>query len=253
MRNTAEPASTHYIGGRWLRLASFIATSLLLSAGLCICALMLVTPSVGDAPTLVREFSAKHQLIYREEQPPTRFTAALVATEDHRFYSAMDIGIDPFALARLITAYTVDGKDAGGSSIAQQLAKMLYTPNHGGEFSVDLKQVILAIKLHFFYSSDDILKMYSDVAYFGGGYYGLEAASEGYFGRRMADLSWLQAALLAGIVNAPSADNPRLHATRALRRCRHVFRRLVAVGYLSQKQAALALKEPLELAPKRPR
>lgn len=252
MRNTAEPASTHHIGGRWLRLASSAAISLLVSVGFCICVLMLVTPSVRDAPTLVREFSTKHHVIYREEQPPTRFTASLVATEDHRFYSTLDIGIDPVALARLITAYTVDGKDVGGSSIAQQLAKMLYTPNHGAEFSVDVKQVILAIKLHFFYSNDDILKMYSDVAYFGGGYYGLEAASEGYFGRRMADLSWLQAALLAGIVNAPSADNPRLRPARALHRYRHVFRRLVAVGYLSQKQAALAAKESLGLIPKHP-
>jgi penicillin-binding protein 1A len=214
--------------------------------------LVVITPSVRDAPTLARDFSAKHHGAYSETQISTRFADSLVATEDHRFYSALDIGVDPFALARLVTAYLTDGKDAGGSSIDQQLAKMLYTPDRSGAFFVDLEQVVLSIKIHFAYSDTDIIKMYSKVAYFGSGYYGLEAASEGYFGRHMADLSWIQAAMLAGIVNAPSADNPRIHRARALRRSRHVFRRLVMVGYLSQEQAALAVNEPLGLIPKYP-
>lgn len=157
MQNAARPASVYSINGRWLRLACFAVITLLVSGIFCICVLMLATPSVRDAPMRVREFSAKHRAVYPAAQPPTRFTASLVATEDHRFYSALDMGVDPFALTRLVIAFAVDGKDAGGSSIDQQLAKMLYTPDRGGNFLVDLKQVILAMKIHLFYSNKEIM------------------------------------------------------------------------------------------------
>jgi len=93
------------------------------------------------------------------------------------------------------------------------------------------------------------LAMYAEVVYFGNGYYGLEAASCGYFGRQPADLTWAQAAMLAGVLNAPSLYNPRIHPSLARWRETHVFRRLVAVGALSEAQAKAALSQPLDVVP----
>jgi membrane peptidoglycan carboxypeptidase len=91
--------------------------------------------------------------------------------------------------------------------------------------------------------------MYAEVAYFGDGYYGLTAASCGYFGKEPADLNWAQAAMLAGVVNAPTADDPRTHPLAARAREAHVFDRLVAVGDLTRAQAGAAFAQPLALAP----
>ena len=84
---------------------------------------------------------------------------------------------------------------------------MLYTPDGAGP-GAQAEEVILGIKLDLSYSKAEILRMYADIAYFGHGYYGLAAASCGYFGVTPDGLSWPQAALLAGMMQAPSADNP---------------------------------------------
>jgi membrane carboxypeptidase/penicillin-binding protein PbpC len=87
---------------------------------------------------------------------------------------------------------------------------MLYTPGGSGP-GAQAEQVILGIKLDLSYSKPQILRLYADVAYFGHGYFGLARASCGYFGVTPAGLTWSQAALLAGLVQAPSADNPVAH------------------------------------------
>jgi membrane peptidoglycan carboxypeptidase len=111
--------------------------------------------------------------------------------------------------------------------------------------AIELEQVGLAVKLFLTYSKQQILQMYSDVAYFGDGNYGLAAASCGYFGIRPRALSWPEAALLAGLVQGPSADDPLQHPVRARRREEHVFGRLVATGKLTQPQASAALAQPM--------
>ena len=90
--------------------------------------------------------------------------------------------------------------------------------------------------------------MSASVAYFGDGYYGLAAASCGYFGVAPAALSWPQAALLAGLMQAPSADNPVTHFTLARAREAHVLARLAATRTLTRAQADRAYREPLHLA-----
>src|SRR6266536_1966839 len=111
------------------------------------------------------------------------------------------------AIARVSASWLTGGGagDQGGATIYQQLAKLLYTPGRSGA-GVELEQVSLAVKLFMTYSSQQILQMYSEVAYFGNGDYGLAAASCGYFGIPPRAMSWPQAALLAGLVeNAGSA------------------------------------------------
>jgi membrane peptidoglycan carboxypeptidase len=229
---------------RLRRLAAAAAAALLLAA-LAFTGLLLVTPSVGNAPALARAAARAHHAAYPGPPVPRRFAEALVATEDHRFYS--EPGIDPFAIGRVILGWLTGQPDQGGSTLFQQLAKMLYTPGRSGLAAVT-EQVVLGIKLAFAYPRAEILQMYADVAYFGHGYYGLAAASCGYFGKPPARLSWPQAALLAGLVQAPSADDPLAHYASARAREAHVLGRLAATGTLSPAQAARAYRQPLHLA-----
>jgi membrane carboxypeptidase/penicillin-binding protein PbpC len=209
--------------------------------------LLLVTPSASKATARARLQAAAHGISYPGPPPPRRFTEALVATEDQRFYSPFDPGIDPLAIVRAALNEIAGYRgDPGGSTIAQQLAKMLYTTRRDGPVA-KMEHVALAIKLSFAYSKSQILSMYAEAAYFGGGYYGLAAASCGYFGLRPADLTWEQAAMLAGVVNAPTADDPRTHPHAARSREKHVLDRLVAVGDLTRSQAKATLAQPLAL------
>jgi membrane peptidoglycan carboxypeptidase len=138
-------------------------------------------------------------------------------------------------------------QDQGGSTIAQQLAKMLYTPGRSG-VKTELEQVTLAVKLNMTYTKAQILRMYAEVAYYGHGYYGLAQASCGYFGHPPADLTVVQAAMLAGVVNAPTYDDPLSYPVQARARLVHVLGRMRAVGYLTQQQENNALNAPLGLS-----
>ena len=221
-----------------------MALGLLLLGVLALGGLFLLTPSVGDAQARVQQLDRQHHVAYPGPPVPARFAASLVSTEDHRFYS--EPGIDPFAVGRLILGRIRGRTDQGGATLYQQLAKMLYTPGRSG-VTVEAEQVALGIKLALSYPKRQILRMYADVAYFGHGYYGLGAASCGYFGVSPAKLSWPQAATLAGLVQAPSADDPILHFAAARAREAHVLGRLAATGRLSQAQAASAYRLPLRL------
>lgn len=204
--------------------------------------IMTVTPSVGRAWSIARAEAKSHHAVFPGPRVPYKFSAALIATEDHRFGS--EPGVDPYAIARVLLARLTGGGDQGGATLYQQLAKALYTPGKGG-IPTEIEQIALAIKLKYSYSDAQILRMYSAVVYFGNGFYGLEAASCGYFGRRPGKLSWPQAAVLAGLVQAPSAYDPLLFPRLARAREQHVMARLVATGVLTQRQATAALAAPI--------
>ncbi len=231
-------------GLRLLRRLMTLVVVLVVLAALALGALLLVTPSVANAPTLARQQDVAHHSVYPGPPVPARFAAALVATEDHRFYS--EPGIDPLAVARVVEAAVTGQGDQGGATLDQQLAKLLYTDGKSG-VPVKAEQVGLAVKLYLSYSHSQILQMYADVAYFGHGYYGLSAASCGYFGIPSAGLSWPEAAMLAGLVQGPSTDDPILHFARARAREQHVLGRLVATGTLTEAQANTAYSQQLRL------
>ena len=205
--------------------------------------LLLVTPSVGNARSLVRAQDLAHHVVYPGPPVPARFATALVATEDHRFYS--EPGIDLFAVGRVALSYAAGHGIQGGATLYQQLAKMLYTGGRSDSAKIEAEQVALAVKLYLTYTRPQIQRMYADVAYFGNNDYGLAAASCGYFGVQPARLSWPQAALLAGLVQGPSVDDPLTHPANARAREVHVIGRLVATGKLTQAQGSAALAVPL--------
>jgi membrane peptidoglycan carboxypeptidase len=229
---------------RWLRRALIAVLSLALAVMLAVVALLVATPSVSNAPLLAQAFDRAHHAVYPGPPVPARFAKALVSTEDHRFYA--EPGFDPVAIGRVILGRVTGKPDQGGATLYQQLAKMLYTPGRSGAL-VEAEQITLGIKLDLSFPKPEILRWYADVAYFGQGHYGLAAASCGYFGVTPAGLSWPQAALLAGLVQAPSADNPVAHPRVARAREAHVLGRLVATGTLTAAQAARAYRAPLHL------
>ncbi len=206
--------------------------------------LLMVTPAVSNAPALTRALDRAHGAAYPGPPVPQRVADSLVATEDQRFYS--EAGIDPIAVARVIVGHLTGGPGQGASTLYQQLAQMLYTPGRSG-VQAEAEQVLLGIKLGLSYPEAEILRMYANVTYFGHGYYGLAAASCGYFGTGPAQLSWGQAAMLAGLVQAPSADDPLSHFANARASEAHVLSRLAATGRLTQAQAARAYRQPLHM------
>lgn len=230
---------------RWLRRLTAVIMALVILAGVIFIGLVLITPSVSNAPVLAQAIDRAHQAPYPGPPVPPKFAASLVSTEDHRFYT--EPGIDFFAVARLAAVQITGGPDPGGATLYQQLAKMLYTPGRTGILTQG-EQAVLGIKLDIVYSKPAILQLYADVVYFGNGFYGLERASCGYFGKAPRMLSWGQAAMLAGLVQAPTAYDPLTNLTAARARQAHVLARLVATGKLTPAQAARAYRQPLRLA-----
>jgi len=229
---------------RRIRRLLAMAVALVLLGGIMFAGLLIVAPSVANAPALALALAKAHHAAYPGQPVPERFAAALVATEDHRFYS--EAGIDPLALARVTAGYLVSKPGQGGTTIYQQLAKTLYVSDRSGTLAKS-EQALLGIKLALSYPKATILQMYSSIAYFGHGYYGLGAASCGYFAVASAALTWPQAALLAGLVQAPSADDPLAHFTLARAREAHVLDRLAALGTITRAQAERAYQQSLHL------
>jgi membrane peptidoglycan carboxypeptidase len=243
VQGTAEIMNGYYQRQRrrwWVRLLRagigtavvIIALSLAAFGGL-----MLVTPSVANAPRVAAAQDAAHDVAYPGPPLSSRWVTALLATEDHRFGS--EPGVDPYAVGKAVAGVFVHSDDPGGATIYQQLAKLLYTPGESG-VTVEAKQVALAVKLRYSFPGSQILRMYADVTYYGSGFYGIEAASCGYFGVMPARLSWPQAAMLAGLVNGPSLDDPLTNPVNGRARELHVISRMVATGALTPAQAAAA-------------
>jgi membrane peptidoglycan carboxypeptidase len=229
---------------RYLKRAAIGLAAVIVVLAIAAGALWVATPSASQATALAEAQARQHGITYPGPVVPENFARPLVATEDHRFYS--EPGVDLLAVGRVVQAKVTNGSDQGGATIEQQLAKMLYTPAQAG-FNAELKQVVLAVKLNLTYSKQQILDLYAEVAYYGHGFYGLEQASCGYFGRPASDLTVVQGAMLAGVVNAPSVDDPINDPVNARARLEHVIARMVAVGYLTSAQGQQALRTPLGL------
>jgi hypothetical protein len=212
---------------------------------------MLSLPGVGDAPARVERLLALHKGTATGLPPPRKLSAAIVAVEDEHLYSSPPINVLDGA-GRAALATLEGSPDPGGSTIPQQLAKLLY--GRGSGLGATLREVGLGLKLSLRYSPSQILVMYLNAVYYGGGYWGDVAAARGYFHTTPNALSWPEAAMLAGLPQAPSAYDPLQHYRVAKQRQRHVLDRLVANHDLTRAQANSAFFSSLplrELAPKR--
>jgi len=171
---------------------------------------------------------------------------ATIAVEDRRFRSHP--GIDPIGIARSVQVRLDRGRWVqGGSTITQQLARNVFL-NNQKKFGRKFREWILALALERKFSKDQILELYLNKVYYGGGAYGIDAASRKFFGHGAERLSLSEAAVIAGLVKAPSNYSPTADAEAAKGRAGVVIQQMVRNGYINQVQAEQADPESLKLA-----
>lgn len=171
---------------------------------------------------------------------------AVIAIEDQRF--SRHHGVDVWRIAGSVWANVRSGElEQGGSTITQQLARQSFL-TLDKKFRRKLKEAYLALRIERMYSKDEILEMYLNKVYFGSGLYGVEAAARGYFGKSASDLSVDEAALIAGLIQAPSAYDPRANLDRAVDRRRIVLDQMVVAGSLEREDALKLAEVPVKLA-----
>ena len=167
---------------------------------------------------------------------PGHLINGIVAVEDAQFYRHHGINFRGIARALLVNIRALRPVE-GGSSITQQLAKLLFlTPDK--TLSRKVKEAMLAIEIEKHYSKDKILELYLNQVYFGHGAYGVEAAAQTYFKKSVEQLNLSEAATLAGLPRAPNYYSPITDRERAIRRRDHVLARMVERGFIMKEQAA---------------
>ena len=172
---------------------------------------------------------------------------ALLATEDRRFYRHP--GIDPIGLARAVFVNARHGEmREGASTLTQQLARTLFLSNRR-TLGRKLQEAVLAVMIEVRLSKAQILELYLNRVYLSAGLYGVEAMSRSAFGKHAGDLSLAESALIAGLVQAPSALSPWSNLDGARRRSNIVLARMVAAGDITPSQAAAARAARLTIRP----
>ena len=174
----------------------------------------------------------------RYDEIPPIMRDAMVAVEDKRFRSHP--GIDPLGIARAVMIRASDGRwRQGGSTITQQLARNIFLSNDRS-FARKIREGILALALEWRFSKDQILELYLNRVYFGGGAYGIDAASRRFFGHSATELRTGEAAIIAGLVKAPSNYSPTADTEAARGRAGVVLDLMVENGTITRAEAAAA-------------
>ncbi len=199
---------------------------------------------VASDGTVLAERGLRRGYIRLTRMPP-HLVNAVLATEDRRFRS--HFGVDPIGLIRAMARNVLAGAVVeGGSTITQQLAKNIFlTPER--TLTRKFQEVVLALWLETQLSKDEILELYLNRVYFGAGTYGVEAASKRYFGKSARNVSVAEAALLAGLLKAPSRYAPTSSPRRAEERASVVLANMVSAKLLSPERAMAALSEPAKV------
>jgi penicillin-binding protein 1A len=184
----------------------------------------------------------------RIDRIPDVVRNAFIANEDHNFY--YHHGVDVSGIMRATFADLTHQQLQGASTITQQLARRLFLTDQVS-LARKVQEALLAIEIERYYTKDEILERYLNIIYLGAGAYGVDAAAHTYFGRSVEDLTLAQAAMLAGVVAAPSVYSPFADLSLARDRQRHVLDRMVESGYITGAQADDAYNGPLGLISER--
>lgn len=180
------------------------------------------------------------------DEIPKNMINALLATEDSRFYSHFGVDVQGTARAAVSNA-VAGGVVQGGSTLTQQLAKNLFlSPERS--FRRKIHEAFLALWIEARLSKGEILKLYLDRSYMGGGTYGVEAAAQFYFGKSIRDVNLAEAAMLAGLFKAPSKYAPHVNLDAARSRANVVLYRMLDTGFISQGELFAARREPANIA-----
>ena len=225
-----------------------------------------LTASIHTMPSLQGElrpaassqiFDAKGKLITTvhsvENRLPVSLTKipkdlqnAFIAAEDARFYQ--HVGIDPRGILRAVWSNISDrGVSEGGSTITQQLARNALLSQER-TLKRKIQEAFLALQIEQKFSKDEILEMYMNQIYFGQGAYGVQAASQIYFGKKVEDLTLPEAAMIAGLPQSPNYYSPRNNMKAAKERQATVLDQMVKYGYIDQAAAVQAKAKEIKLA-----
>jgi penicillin-binding protein 1A len=208
-------------------------------------------------PRRTKVFASDGQLLttfYRQNREPTKLQdmpdsliQAIIAIEDQRFYEHN--GVDSRSIFRALISNLKRGEVAeGGSTITQQLVKNIFLTN---ERTMDrkLREAALAYQVESRYSKDEIMELYLNTVYFGNGAYGVKVAADQFFGKKPAELTLEESALLAGLPKAPSRFSPHINETAAKARRNTVLRRMVKLEFISELEGQAAETSDIEVRP----
>ncbi|MDR7402376.1 MAG: penicillin-binding protein 1A [Armatimonadota bacterium] len=256
--------------GAWLRLAAVVAAAggivAVVATGVVAGMALAFSRHLPDVSTLyappseaTRVYAVTGEVIaslFREnrefvplDEIPLSLRQAVIAIEDERFYRHR--GVDVRGTLRALWRNLLAGEiREGGSTITQQLARAVFLTQKR-VLSRKVAEMMLALEIERRLTKDEILERYLNQVYFGNGAYGVELASQVYFGKPARRLTLAESALLAGIIRAPSVYNPFRNLPQALERQQVVLRRMAELGYLTDEQAQAAREQPVRLAEER--
>lgn len=192
---------------------------------------------------LIQEYGEKRRIPLTYEQIPPTLIHALVATEDQRFFDHS--GVDVFGLARATVKMVQTGtKSQGGSTITMQVARNFFL-NRKKTFLRKFNEILLAMKIDQELSKEKILELYLNKIYLGNRAYGVGAAAKIYYGKSLKELDLAQLAMIAGLPQAPSTQNPIANPIAAKKRRDHVLERLYEEKYITKAQYEEAINQPI--------
>jgi penicillin-binding protein 1A len=204
----------------------------------------------ADDGTLIGEFYVERRYLVPLARVPMHVRLAFLGAEDADFYRHR--GVDPVSVVRAVVNNLRSGSTRqGGSTITQQVVKNVLLTNERS-WQRKAREAILALKLETTLPKDDILYLYLNQIYFGENAYGIAAAAKTYFDVDVEDLSVAQAALLAGLPQAPSRYDPLRQPKQALSRQRYVLERMFSEGFITREQYETAQAEELHFVPRKP-
>ena len=210
----------------------------------------IITQLYTDEGQAIKDFAIERRVEVPSDKIPDILKKAIIATEDPRFYRHH--GVDLLGILRAFKENIRSGRllrrPQGGSTITQQLARLLFLyPQQ--TIGRKLKEMYLSMQIEKQYSKEKILEMYCNQFYLNHGVYGVETASNFYFGKSVADLTLEEAALIAGIFRGPSVYSPYTNVETTLRRRNHVLSRMVEEGYITRAQGEEAKARPMAVLP----
>lgn len=192
---------------------------------------------------LVAEFSAERRAFLPLSKIPLDMQNAVVAMEDDQFKT--HYGVSPKGIARaLVNDLIYRRKAQGGSTITQQISKLIFlTPEK--TWIRKIREALLSMEIEISFSKQEILQFYLNQIYFGGGYYGVAAASKYYYGKDISELNLSECAMLAGLIPSPGSFSPFASQEKAKWRRSLVLNRMYEEGYISRAEKDAANKEPV--------
>ena len=203
---------------------------------------------------MIGTFSREKRELITYKEIPQSFINGLVATEDSQFFN--HIGVDPLGVMRAAINNVLAGEVvSGASTLTMQLVRLI-TEQRQTSMKRKITEAVLAIQIERMFTKEEIFERYANLAYLGHGLYGIQAASQYYFGKDAAELTLPESALLAGLIQSPYRHSPRRDLDAARKRRNHVLKRMKVEGHITEEEYAATIEEPVVItesddAPKR--